>query len=251
MAIESDIEQEARRIIAAGEAQGLRLRLLGGLAIRLHAPSATREPLVRAGADIDLVTDARSHTVERLLSGLGYLPDREFNLLHGATRLLFHAARQARRVDVFVGRFEMCHRLPITARLALEPLTLPLAELLLTKLQIVQLNAKDLRDIAALLLDHPVADGDAETINALYIARLCASDWGLWRTVTGNLDTVRTFVAASGLDAAARALLDERIAALRAAIDAAPKSFKWKSRAVIGERARWYELPEEVARNED
>lgn len=251
MAIESDIEQEARRIIAAGEAQGLRLRLLGGLAVRLHAPSATREPLVRASADIDLATDARSHAVERLLSGLGYRPDRQFNLLHGATRLLFQDARQARRVDVFVGRFEMCHRLPIGERLALEALTLPLAELLLTKLQIVQLNAKDLRDIAALLLDHPVADGDAETINASYIAQLLAHDWGLWRTVTGNLETVRAFVAASGLDAAARALIDERLAALRRAIDGAPKSFKWKSRAALGERKRWYELPEEVARDGD
>ncbi len=244
----ANIEQEARRIVAAAEAQGITLRLLGGLAIRLHAPSATHRALERAYPDIDLATDARSQAVESLIAGLGYAPDRQFNLLHGSSRLLFYDESHGRQVDVFVGRFEMCHRLPITERLALESLTLPLAELLLTKLQIVQLNEKDLRDVAALLLDHPVGDSDAETINAAYIARLLANDWGLWRTITLNLDKARAFADSSGLDESQKGVIRERIESLLAAIEAAPKSFKWKSRAAIGERKRWYELPEEVER---
>jgi hypothetical protein len=244
----ADIEQEARRIIAAGESQGITLRLLGGLAVRLHSPSATHRALERSYPDIDLATDSRSQAVESLIAGLGYAPDQQFNLLNGSSRLLFFDESHDRQIDVFVSRFEMCHRLPITERLALEALTLPLAELLLTKLQIVQLNEKDLRDVSALLVDHPAGDNDSETINAPYIARLLASDWGLWRTITGNLASLRAFAAASDLDESHKALIRERVESLLAAIEAAPKSFKWKSRAAIGERKRWYELPEEVER---
>jgi hypothetical protein len=244
----ADIEQEAQRIVAAGESQGMRLRLLGGLAIRLHSPSATHRALERSYPDIDLATNARSQMVESLIAGLGYKPDQQFNLLNGSSRLLFYDESHGRQVDVFVSRFEMCHRLPITDRLALESLTLPLAELLLTKLQIVQLNEKDLRDVSALLLDHPVGNSDSETINSSYIAQLLANDWGLWRTITGNLANLRAFADSSDLDESQKITIRERVESLLAAIEAAPKSFKWKTRAAVGERKRWYELPEEVQR---
>lgn len=242
------IQSEAIRIVEAGQAAGVTLRLLGGLAVSIHAPSAALPALARPYADFDLATDGRARAVEAVLTGLGYRPDQQFNLLQGGTRLLFHEPNGKRQVDVFVGAFEMCHKLPLTERLTLEPLTLPLAELLLTKLQIVQLNDKDLRDICALLLDHPVGAGDAETINAGRVAQLCADDWGLWRTVTGGLDRTAAFAAAAPLDAAQRATLTERTAALRNVLEQAPKSLKWKMRAKVGERVRWYELPEEVER---
>lgn len=244
-----DIRAEARRIVAAGQAQGLALRLLGGLAVALHAPAAALPALERRYADIDLVAPAgQGSPTEALLSSLGYQPDRQFNLLNGAERLLFDDPPHQRQVDVFVGQFSMCHRLPVAERLGLEPLTLPLAELLLTKLQIVQLNEKDLRDICALLLDHPVGPGDAETINRERVAQVCAEDWGLWKTAGLALRRARTFAAQAGLASEAARTIDERAAALLQALEQAPKPLRWRLRAAIGERVQWYELPEEVRR---
>ncbi len=142
----------------------------------------------------------------------------------------------------------MCHRLPIAARLDQESLTVPLAELLLTKLQIVHLNEKDLRDSCALLLDHPLGEGDQETINLARITQLCAEDWGLWKTTNLSLDKVQDFCDAYDLDAGEKLTIIERVGLLRQALDQAPKSLRWKLRATVGERVQWYELPEEVQR---
>jgi hypothetical protein len=247
--IHDDIADEARRIVEAGHAQGITLRLLGGLAVRLRSPSATHRALARVYPDIDLATPARrSHMVETLLSDLGYAPDKSFNLLNGDSRLLFYDQGHSRQIDVFVGTFEMCHRLPVAERLDSDVLTIPLAELLLTKLQIVHMNEKDVRDICALLLDHPFSEADRETINLLRITRICAEDWGLWKTVTLSLRKVQGFCDAYDLEATAKLTIIERLNELRTALEHAPKSLKWKVRAAIGERVQWYDLPEEVRR---
>lgn len=247
--IREDIQEEALRIVHAGDAQGILLRLLGGLAIRLHSPSASHRALARSYPDIDFATPVRrAQSVETLFVDLGYEPNKTFNLFNGDSRLLFYDVVHRRQIDVFIGGFEMCHRLPITERLALEPLTLPLAELLLTKLQIVQMNEKDVRDICALVLDHPFGETDAETINLPRVANLCAGDWGLWRTITLSLDKVQNLLEAYQLAPADKATIIYRFDILRAALRAAPKSIKWKMRARIGDKMPWYELPEEVKR---
>jgi hypothetical protein len=247
--IQANIEDEARRILAAAQAGGITLRLLGGLAVRLRSPSAGHRALARGYPDIDFVAASRrSRAVEALLAELGYTPNKEFNLLNGASRLLFYDLAHERQIDVFVGQFEMCHRLPIGERLEAEQLTIPLAELLLTKLQIVQLNEKDVRDICALLLDHACGEGDGETINLARITQLCADDWGLWKTVTLSLRKVQDFCDAYDLDAANKLMIVERVTVLRQALERAPKSLKWRMRAAIGERVQWYDLPEEVQR---
>jgi hypothetical protein len=245
--IHEDIEQEAPRLVAAGQAKGLVLRLLGGLAVRLHAPSAALPALARRYQDIDVVTTVRhGPDVEVLLNMLGYTPDKAFNLLNGNSRLLFHDQVHGRQIDVFVGQFEMCHRLPIAERLDRDSPTLALAELLLTKLQIVQLNDKDIRDICALLVDHSLGAGDQEMINAPRIAQLCGEDWGLWKTVMLNLDKAREIGAGYDLEPSARQTLVGRLDDLRDTLEHAPKSLRWKMRAAIGERVRWYELPEDA-----
>ena len=105
----------------------------------------------------------------------------------------------------------MCHEIPIGDRLTLDPVTLPLAELLLTKLQIVKLNEKDLRDIIAILHHHAVGEQDGETINAARIARLCAEDWGLWRTCKMNVERVREGIAHYDIASAERLQVEERL----------------------------------------
>lgn len=248
--IQPNIEAEAVRIVEAGAAQGVTLRLLGGLAIRLRCPSAAQPPFQRVYPDIDLASAApSSRPIEALLTGLGYVPDREFNILNGATRLLFFDPQHQRQIDVFVGQFEMCHRLPLAGRLESESLTLPLADLLLSKLQIVQMNDKDLRDICVLLLDHSVGDADGDTINQRRVVELCAKDWGWWKTVMLSLDKAADFCASLGLAQAAADVVLQRINVLRTALESAPKTLGWKARAAVGERFRWYNLPEEVQRD--
>ncbi|MGH3038485.1 MAG: hypothetical protein ACRDLZ_03635, partial [Gaiellaceae bacterium] len=181
-----------------------------------------------------------------LLQGLGYEPSVQFNALHGNERLLFFDQQHGRKADVFVGRFRMSHQIPLEERLALEPLTVPLAELLLTKLQIAELNEKDIRDSLALLHGHAVSDEDGDTVNGARVAALLSDDWGLWRTFTGNLDVCRGHLVRYDLGDGERQLVAERIHALVERIEAEPKSRAWRLRARIGERKRWYDTPEEV-----
>ena len=250
MTILSDLTAEARRVVEAAAERNLTLRLLGGVAIRIHSPSATHRSLVRAYPDLDFaMAEKRSNIAESLLQELGYVPNKSFNLLNGSHRLLFFDETHNRQVDIFIGGFNMCHRIPFTSeRFHLEPLTLPLAELLLTKMQIFEMNEKDMRDNCMLLLDHGVGAGDDEKINAAYIAGLCADDWGLWKTLTLSMQKVRDFCDRTDLAAEQKQLVHERLDALYQALEEAPKSFKWKARNKVGERRRWYELPEEVQR---
>jgi len=250
MPILPEATEEARRIVTEAAGRGLILRLLGGLAVRIHSPSATHRSLSRSYPDLDFAyADRRGYRVEELMAELGYAANKSFNLYNGDHRLLFFDDANQRQVDVFVGKFHMCHYVPFPAqRILLEPLTLPVAELLLTKVQIVQMNDKDVRDICALLLDHPLGEGDAEMVNLPYITGLCADDWGWWKTATLNVRKVREASRAIALDADSRERLEERLATLERALDQAPKSVRWKIRARVGERVPWYELPEEVKR---
>ncbi len=245
--IHTDVFEEAVRLMRAAADSGLLVRVLGGMAVLLHVGELLHPAFAREIRDIDLATPQREgRKVSEFLAEQGYTPNRMFNAMHGARRLLFYDEPNDRQVDVFVGSFEMCHRLPLEERLGIEPLTLPLAELMLTKLQIVKLNRKDAYDMYSLLLTHEVAEGDADTINALRIAELCAADWGLYRTVQLNLERLRTGFEVPELDASELQAIHERVKELEEALERAPKSAKWKLRARVGERVRWYEDPEEV-----
>jgi hypothetical protein len=132
-------------------------------------------------------------------------------------------------------------------RLEVEEWTLPLAELILEKMQIVRINEKDLIDTIMLLREHPIGDIDKETINGGLIARTLASDWGFWRTMTANLalvdDKLKHYAKLSTDD---RQVVHERIQELQKRIETEPKSGKWKIRARIGERIKWYKDVEEL-----
>ena len=239
----AEISAEADRLLAAARRDGVPLRLLGGLAVQRHTRLAA---LSRETADIDLATVARrGPDVSRLLAGEGYRPDEAVNALNGRRRLLFYDDRNARKVDVFVGTFEMCHAIPVSDRLDADPHTIPLAELLLTKLQIVELNEKDLRDLIALLASQPVGSGD-DGIDATRIAELLADDWGLWRTSRENLHRVRAGIGAYPLSKADAQRVLDACDALWEAAEARPKTLRWRMRARVGDRRRWFEQPEEV-----
>jgi hypothetical protein len=162
--------------------------------------------------------------------------------MNGKERLLFYDNPNERQVDVFVSSFRMCHEIPLEKRLNVDEDTVPLAELLLTKLQIIELNEKDVRDTVALLLEHDVTDDDSG-VNASHVAALCADDWGLWRTISQNLEALRDRVGSYDVD---REPVTNRVSVLLERLEAAPKSRAWRLRAKVGERKRWYQLPEEV-----
>jgi hypothetical protein len=247
-AIRSDVVDEAARLLESAGARGLPLRVLGGVAIHMRAPGELPRALRREYADADfLTTRDASGLAQQFFREEGYEPHVAFNALHGRERLLFFDHGNDRQVDIFVGGFEMSHKVPVADRMELEPRTLPLAELLVTKLQIAELNEKDLRDALALFHGHSVNEGDGDSINAARVARLCATDWGLWRTLTGNLATCRDQLGRYDLPEEDHRRIEAGIEALLDRLDREPKSRGWKLRAKIGERKRWYTTPEEVA----
>ena len=223
------------------------LRLLGGVAINLRCPSAHRGELARDHGDIDFIGHERqSAEIRRLFGGLGYLPRERFNAMHGGRRLIFNDPARRRRVDVFLDVFEMCHKFDLKRRMEIDRQTIPLADLLATKLQIIQTNEKDVRDIICMLIDHEVGDTDLrEMVNGEYLAKLCGEDWGIYKTFTMKLAMLGLVAEKWAMEEPQREMVIKRIGQMQAAIERAPKSFVWRVRAAIGERVRWYELPEE------
>jgi len=245
---------EALRVVALAEHQGMQVRLMGGLAFHARCPEWTAL-VERKRRDIDLATRAKDRRpLGELLAAEGYTPDRRYNALYGHKQLYFLDEARQRPVDVLVDRLEMCHTFEFVDRLTVADVTLPPAELLLSKLQVVKINRKDVLDALALLSEHQLAEGDegGHTISLRRITSLTSSDWGWWRTITGNLVKLQT-MAEGHLEPgelefgrAPRFQPVAQVEVLRNAIEAAPKSTKWKLRSRVGDRMTWYEEPEEV-----
>ena len=242
-----EIIDEAWRLLVEADRLGVQVRLVGGLAVRLRAYETFHSGLSREYKDIDLITlRGQSKVVAAFLLEMGYVASDRFNAMNGHERLLFHDVENQRQLDVFVGAFRMCHEIPINDRVLTDPATIPLAELLLTKLQVVKLNEKDMRDIVALMYHHDVSDQDGDTINGDRVAELCAGDWGLWRTSKMNFERVREGLGDYGISEAERSVVLSRLTRLWDRIELEPKSRAWRLRDRIGDRKQWYEDPEEV-----
>ncbi len=271
--ITPDIRDEATSLTQAVSAAGLDARLLGGLACWLTCPSVRSGPFARSYADLDFaVTKADSQPFRAILEGRGYLPDKFFNGLHGATRLYYQAPEGQWSVDIVIDELTMSHKLDLRGQLGGPGPSISLADLLLSKLQVWEINRKDLGDALCLLADHALADhaladhaladhaladhalagaaarGDAADADEISLARLAAvlgADWGFCHTVERNLGKVTELWTAEPVPGPAYDV-SAQAAAIRSAIDAAPKSRAWRMRARIGERVKWYETPEEV-----
>jgi hypothetical protein len=237
----ADPIDEARRLLGLASEREVEVRVLGGVAIALAV--APDDPVLpRSYQDIDLITPRGSQrAVADLLVEAGYEGDDEFNSFNSHRRLLYFDTAHERQLDVFVGAFAMCHEIPLDDRLLAAEQTLPVPELLLTKLQIFELNTKDLRDIVNLLYHR--ADG----LDFAVIGERCATDWGLWRTTSMNVERIAEALDDLDLTQEAREHVRGRVGLLSAALESAPKTRRWKLRARIGDRVRWYEDPEDVA----
>ncbi len=225
------------------------LRLLGGLAFRLRNPSSVQANLSRKYVDIDFVGFRKQRKdIEKLFDELGYSPRDRFNKLNGYSRLIFNDIGNDRRVDIFLNTFEMSHKLDFTDRLLVDKLTLPLSDLLLTKLQVYEITEREYRDVIALFIDHDLSDKDEpEKINAKHIAKLCSQDWGLYRTIKLNLERIESSLTSYSISPDQQAIVKGKMDDLRKKIEDEPKSFGWKMRARVGDKVKWYELPEQDA----
>jgi hypothetical protein len=234
-------------LVEAAESPGLPLRLLGGLAVKARCPSSALPPFLRRSSDADFVAGARCDRVEAFFASQGWTGDREFNLYNGASRLIFRSPA-GDKADVFVGTFRMCHEIPLAGRLTVDPVSIPLAELLLTKLQVVEANAKDYSDAASILADHDVGGTDGEAINGARVASLCGADWGLWKTASTALERLDAWVGAELGEGPSATLIRGRIKRILEYMEAESKTLAWRLRATVGERVKWYEIPEEAER---
>jgi hypothetical protein len=243
-------EDEVRRIVDAAAQAGVVLRLLGSLAFQVHCPKygGLQAKMGRAYTDIDFASYSKqSRQVRALLEELGYEENREIFVVTEGTRAIFENSSSQLHVDIFYEKLDFCHVIPWNGRLEADSPTIPLAELLLEKMQIVQINEKDVIDTIMLLLEHPLGSSDDETVNLDRIAALCSGDWGLWRTVTMNLDKVRQLTPNyDQLEPAQQARVADQVEAALVRIEAEPKSMAWRLRSRVGDRVKWYKDVDEV-----
>lgn len=242
----ANLFEEANRLQSESREVGIDARLLGGIGVVMHAHGVVPVGLRRDHHDLDfIVRRSDGPSWRAFLLAQGYEEDMRFNSVHGHQRLLHWDRHHGRQLDTFVERFEMCHSLDIERWWGGPPGGLPPADLLLTKLQVVEVNDKDLLDTLNLLVFHPIASGDPDSIEPKRIADVVGQDWGWYTTVSDNLTKLEQRLPSVALDEGEGRTVYERIAEIRRIADETPKSLKWRLRARVGRRVPWYVLPEE------
>ncbi|MBK6791259.1 MAG: nucleotidyltransferase family protein [Anaerolineales bacterium] len=245
-----DLVQEMYRLVEAANAKKIQLRAIGGLAVETH--NKTKHPLFkREFADLDFCVPLKQRReFEAFMPEVGYVPHKQFNVLNGDQRQIYYHNPSEMKVDIFVGHFEMCHRIPLEERLNADPITIPLAELFLSKVQIIELNRKDAFDLTSILLNNKTGEGDNETINLKILAQLGSADWGLYKTTSLNLDKIEAMLQKNEipLNDEEKALVIGRINDIRRTFAEMPKPMAWQLRDRVGTRVKWYIEVEEVQR---
>jgi hypothetical protein len=243
-------ENELKRIITASDEAGILLRVIGSLAFQMHCPQFgyLQAAMGRAYTDIDFAAYSKqTKQIQAMMAGLGYVENREVFISSEGERAIYDKADIGLHVDVFYEKLDFCHAIHWAGRLEVDSPTIPLTELLLEKMQIVQINEKDVIDTIMLLLEHPLGDEDQETINIKLAATLCANDWGLWRTTTMNLGKVKQLAQGySQLTPEQKANVVSQVDKALARLNNEPKSLAWRMRDRVGDRVKWYKDVDEV-----
>ncbi|RLI52489.1 MAG: hypothetical protein DRP09_17815, partial [Candidatus Thorarchaeota archaeon] len=171
---EMEIFRLRDRILEEAGKRSITLRLMGGVAIRTHCPryKHIHYKFGRKLPDIDFVGYLRQVIeIQRLFLDLGFKEDENVMRLFGTRIRIFDLPQLGVHCDVVLDKLYFCHNIDLRERLELDYPTITLADLLLSKLQIIELNEKDILDAIILLLEHEIGDGDDdETINIRYIS---------------------------------------------------------------------------------
>jgi hypothetical protein len=245
------MREECNIILAEAKKQNVILRAIGGIAINIHCPEASVIPVLkREYGDLDFVTASPDdQRMREFFNTINFSANSRFNALQGKTRMIFNNPDNTWHIDIFINEFRMCHKLQFDhERLLKDPWTIPLADLLLTKLQIFEINVKDVKDIAAILLEHPLGEGDFEMINMKRILEITNNDWGFYTTAHDNIDKIPTILDSLDLQINHKQVIKQRLSELEKIIDDSPKSSRWKLRASLGKTRKWYEEPEDASR---
>lgn len=222
----------------------LTLRLVGALAFHVHCPryNYIQKETRRYFTDIDFMAYIEHKAaIENLFTELGYVADIRVKSVPHLKRSIFFTRDHRWHSDVFYDVLDFSHQIDFRGRLEIDYPTVSLVDLLLEKMQIVQLNEKDVIDTLMLLREHDVGSTDDEAVNVDYLAQVCRADWGLWKTVTTNLDKVdRLIDDYEVLTAHDREIIHDRLRRVVARIEQEPPTLRWKLRSRIGERLKWY-----------
>lgn len=245
--VDLDLVREAMNISEEGKKRGIIIRIMGATAFRIHCPNFLwfHKKFNRELSDLDFISYSKhSSEIMKLFNEFGYISEEALST-YLTKRRIFHSKDGAYVVDVFFDELNMCHRIDFKGRLEVDYPTIPLADLLLEKLQIVEFTNKDAIDVVMLLREHDIADHDKEVINQERIADLLSKDWGFYYTATTNLKKLRGFLkhtdVANTLSNTDVIDVDKKIDQLLKVIETKPKTMKWKMRAKIGTKKRWYQ----------
>lgn len=238
------LHDEAHHILWEAKRRGIILRLLGAQAVRHHCPKFgfLLDKIGRGYFDLDfLILREQRPQLKNFFAEMGYTVDRQMLVAAEGTRYLFKS-KTGTIVDVFVDSLDFCHRINLRERISLDYPTISLSDLLLSKLQIVEITDKDLQDVVVLLVEHEVAESDdAELLNAYYVSDLLAADWGFYYTVSQNLGVIKSFLSECiWLSTSNKKIVSERIGLLEKTIEAKEKSLAWKLRSKVGRHVTWY-----------
>lgn len=246
---------EAGELMQAAAARSLTVRLAGSIAVRSHSP-AQAHLLTALGRrpyrDIDLMAYTKQkREIAELFETRGYILDADIRLAQewGVKRFVYEHPESHVKVDVFFDELVMAHTIDFAGRLELDAPTISVTDLLLTKLQIHEFTPNDLIDSIVLLAEHEVGPAGPDTIDRDYITDIMRKDWGFYYTTQANLAKIADSLGDyAGLPASTAEVVRDRATGLRDAIERAPKTQRWKLRARVGDRVKWYEHVEEVNR---
>jgi hypothetical protein len=246
------MKAEGERIVAEGRKRNLHLRLLGAIAFQLHCPKYNflTAKLRRALSDVDFAAyNSERAEIDKMMREFGYADQPMVTALFGHVRMIWENSSNGMHVDIFFDKLEMNHDINFAGRLELEELTIPLADMLLEKMQIVHINEKDIVDTIMLLREHQVGNAAPETIDARYIAKLLSNEWGFYHTMTMNLknveDRLKLYPELAEED---RTNVSNKIHTLLSILENEPKTLAWKLRARVGSKSKWYKDVEDVNR---
>ena len=233
----------ATNLVDHAKDSGLILRLAGGLACWCHSPEAADLLSMRVApySDIDFaarMTDKDALT--RLFASHGFHEDLRTATVPGLRRSLLKSPETDQLVDVSYDVLEYNHRIVLRDRITVDYPTLSPSDLLLQKLQIVEFTQKDCCDAMMLVIAHEVSEQEGNCLNIKYLAELCSSDWGLWRTATGNLHALGLRLDEWPLAEARKRAAQKRLEALSYGLHTCQKSIGWKLRSLLGDRVPWY-----------
>ncbi len=245
--------EEAFRIIKIAKEKGIVFRLIGSIAVKHHSPKYRYlyDEMKRPLTDIDLMTYGKFREgMRKFFKDLGYEPiNPRFFALYGKKRQIYWSDEKGWQIDVFFNELDMCHKVDFRNRLELDDPTITLTDILLEKMQIVEINPKDIKDTIIMLLEHDVGDKEEETVNMNYISKLLSKDWGYYYTVTTNLKKVKDFLGEfESLTVENGKIVADKIDKILERIEGEPKSLKWKIRSKVGIKKKWYKEVEEVGR---